>query len=75
MTITLGTAKLREYTEAGLLCALPSFQRLSPSGGGFYLTLSSILYVLCWERVEKASRTGHAGAHARYTSNTLGTKQ
>ena len=66
MTITLRPAKLQECTEAGLLCALPSFQRVSPSGDGFYLTLSSVLYVLYGERVEKASRTGHAGAHAGY---------
>ena len=65
MTITLDTAKLRECTEADLLCALPSFQRQSPSGDGFYLTLSSVL-VLYGERVEKASRTDHAGAHAGY---------
>ena len=66
MTLALRTAKLRERTEAGFLCALPSFQRLSPSGDGFYLTSGSVLYVLYGERVEKASRTGHAGAHAGY---------
>ena len=66
MTIALRTAKLQERTEAGLLCALLSFQRLSPSGDGFCLTLSSVLYVLYGERVEKASRSGHAGAHAGY---------
>ena len=66
MTIALRTAKLREHTEAGLPCALLSFQRLSPSGDGFYLTLSSVLYVLYGECVEKASQTGHAGAHAGY---------
>ena len=66
MTIALRTAKLQERTEADPLCALPNFQRRSPSDDRFYLTLSSVLYVLYGERVEMASRTGHAGAHTRY---------
>ena len=60
---------LRERTEAGFLCALPSFQRLSPGGDGFYLTLSSVLYVFYGERVEKASQTGYAGARAGYDAS------
>ena len=66
MTKTLELAIFRYNTEDDLLCVIPNFQRLSPSGDGFYLTLSSVLYVLYGERVEKANRTGHAGAHAGY---------
>ena len=66
MTITLESAIFWYDTEHDLLCVIPNFQRLSPSGDGFYLTLSSVLYVLYGERVEKASPTGHAGAHAGY---------
>ena len=61
MTVTLDTAIFRYNTEDDLLCVIPDFQRQSPSGDRFYLTLSSVLYVLYGERVEKASRTGHAG--------------
>jgi hypothetical protein len=35
-------SQFRGGTEADLLCAPPSFQRLSPSGDKFYLTLSSV---------------------------------
>ena len=66
MTITLDPAIFWYGNKDDLLVAIPNFQRLSPSGDGFYLTLSSVLYVLYGERVEKASRTGHAGAHAGY---------
>ena len=63
MTITLESAIFWYDNKDDLLVVIPNFQRLSPSGDGFYLTLSSVLYVLYGERVEKASRTGHAGAH------------
>ena len=66
MTITLDTAIFRYDNKDDLLVVIPNFQRQSPSGDRFYLTLSSVLYVLYGERVEKASRTGHAGAHTGY---------
>ena len=69
-TVTLDTSHFhtifRYDTENDLLCVIPSFQRQSPSGDRFYLTLVSVLYVLYGKRVEKASRTGHAGAYAGY---------
>ena len=67
-SVTAGalTLKVRYNNEEVVLVVIPSFQRLSPSGDGFYLTLSSVLYVFYGERVEKASPTGHAGAHAGY---------
>ena len=61
MTITLDTAIFRYDNKDDLLVVIPNFQRLSPSGDRFYSPGSSVLY---GERVEKASRTGHAGAHA-----------
>ena len=66
MTVTLESAIFWYDNKDDLLVVIPNFQRLSPSGDGFYLTLSSVLYVLYGERVEKASPTGHAGAHAGY---------
>ena len=66
MTVTLDTAIFRYNNKDDLLVVIPNFQRQSPSGDGFYLTFSSVLYVLYGERVEKARRTGHAGAHAGY---------
>ena len=53
-------------TEDDLLVVIPNFQRQSLSGDRFYSPVSSVLYVLYGERVDKASRTGHAGAHAGY---------
>ena len=71
MTTTLDTAIFRYNTEDDLLCVIPNFQRQSPSGDRFYSPVSSVLYVLYvlyGEAVEKASRTGHAGAHAGYAA-------
>ena len=64
MTVTLDTAIFRYDNKDDLLVVIPNFQRLSPSGDWFYSPVSSVVYVLYGERVEKASRTGHAGAHA-----------
>jgi hypothetical protein len=58
MTITFESVFFWYNTEDDLLCVIPNFQRLSPSGDGFYLTLSSVLYVLYGERVEKYVKVG-----------------
>ena len=66
--LTLDTAIFRYNNKDDLLVVIPNFQRQSPSGDRFYSPVSSVLYVLYGERVEKASRTGHAGTHAGYNA-------
>ena len=55
MTVTLDTAIFRYNNKDDLLVVIPNFQRQSPSGDRFYSPVSSVLYVLYGERVEKAS--------------------
>ena len=54
MTVTLETALFLYDNKDDLLVVIPNFQRLSPSGDGFYLTLSSVLYVLYGDSVKTA---------------------